>query len=167
MKARWWMAVCVAALFVLFNGGAVRAQGHSDHDNGRGNEHHDEGQDQDHGHGHGHAYGHENHEHHWDSHHPQFDYHEREVGHDWWEHHRDYRGEGFRDEDRLPRDWEPRLRAGFVFDRDWRARCYPVPADLYAELPPPPRYYRYYVIGGNVVLVDRGWRVADVIDINF
>ncbi len=77
------------------------------------------------------------------------------------------RGEGFRDEDRLPRDWEPRLRVGFVFDRDWRARCYPVPPDLYAELPPPPPHYRYYVIGGHVVLVDHGWRVADVININF
>ena len=61
----------------------------------------------------------------------------------------------------------PACEAGFVFDRDWRARCYPVPPDLYAELPPPPPHYRYYVIGGHVVLVDHGWRVADVININF
>jgi hypothetical protein len=33
-------------------------------------------------------------------------------------------------------------------------------------LPPPPPHYRYYVIGGRVVLVDHGWRVADVINID-
>jgi hypothetical protein len=163
MKARWWMAVCVAALFVLFNGSVLYAQ--DDHGHGHGEEHHDQGHDYDHGHGH--AYGHEKHEHHWDEHHPRFDDHEREVGREWWEHHHDYRGEGFRDEDRLPRAWEPRLQVGFVFNHDWRARCYPVPGDLLVELPPPPRYYRYYVIGGHVVLVDRSWRVADVININF
>ena len=165
MKARLWMAVCVAALYVLFGGSVVFAQGNSDHDNGHGNEHHDQGNDHDNGHGH--AYGQEKHEHHWDAHHPQFDDHEREVGRDWWAHHRDHPVIGFRVEDRLPPGWEPRLQAGFVFDRGWRARCHPVPPDLYAELPPPPPYYRYYVIGGHVVLVDRGWRVADVININF
>jgi hypothetical protein len=141
MKARWWMAVCVAALFVLFNGGSLYAQEYHDHD-------------QDH------------HEHHWDPHHPQFDDHEREVGHDWWAHHHDHPVVGFRVEDRLPPEWEPRLRAGFVFDAGWRARVHPVPPDLYAELPPPPPHYRYYVIGGHVVLVDHAWRVADVININ-
>jgi hypothetical protein len=164
MKTRWWMAVCVAALYVLFAGSVVVAQGH-EHDNGHGDEHHDQGHDHDNGHGH--AYGHENHEHHWDPHHPRFDDHEREVSRDWWADHRDHPVVGFRVEDRLPTAWEPRLQVGFVFNRDWRARCHPVPPDLYAELPPPPRYYRYYVIGGNVVLVDRGWRVADVINIAF
>ena len=157
MKTRWWMAVCVAALFVLFNGSALYAQDNHNHDQDhRDQDHHDQDHhDQDH------------HEHHWDAHHPQFDDHEREVGRDWWEHHRDHPVIGFRVEDRLPPDWEPRLQAGFVFDRGWRARCHPVPPDLYAELPPPPRYYRYYVIGGHVVLVDRHWRVADVINIAF
>jgi hypothetical protein len=44
---------------------------------------------------------------------------------------------------------------------------HPLPADLYAELPPPPPHFAYYVIGGNVILVDRrDWHVADVISIN-
>jgi Ni/Co efflux regulator RcnB len=73
---------------------------------------------------------------------------------------------GFRDEDRLPGDWEPRLQVGFVFDNDWRHRAHPVPVDLMSELPPPPRGYHYYVVGGHIVLVDSGWRVTDVIKIN-
>jgi hypothetical protein len=62
---------------------------------------------------------------------------------------------------------EPQLQVGFVFDRDWRARCHPVPADLLTELPPPPPHYRYYVVGGHVVLVDGSWRVADVLSVEF
>ena len=136
MKVRWWMAACATALFAMFSGSAARAQ---------------EG---------------EHHDHHWDEHNPRFDDHEREATRMWYEHHRDHPVVGFRVEDRLPADWEPRLQVGFVFNADWRRRAHPVPADLIAELPPPPRYYHYYVVGGHVVLVDSHWRVADVININ-
>jgi Ni/Co efflux regulator RcnB len=136
MKARWWMAVCAMGAFAMFSGSAAMAQGD------------------------------EHHEHHWDDRNPRFDDHEREATRNWYEHHHDHPVIGFREEDRLPRDWEPRLQVGFVFDSGWRRRVHPVPVELLGELPPPPRHYRYYVIGGHVVLVDQHWRVADVININ-
>jgi Ni/Co efflux regulator RcnB len=152
MKVRWSIAAFALALFAAFGAGAgtLYAQEHDHEDHG---EHHDE---------HG-----DHHEHHWDEHHPQFDDHEHVVVNSWWVGHRERPVVGFREEDRLRPEWEPRLQVGFVFDRDWRARCRPVPEDLLVELPPPPRHYRYYIVGGHVVLVDRGWRVADVININF
>jgi Ni/Co efflux regulator RcnB len=138
MKLRWWMAACATLLFAGLGGTSARAQDHP----------------QDH------------HEHHWDEHNPRFDEHEHQVVNDWWAHHHDHPVIGFRAEDRLPRDWDGRLVPGFVLDVDWRHRLHPVPADLMAELPPPPYGYRYYVIGGHIVLVDRDWRVEDVININ-
>jgi Ni/Co efflux regulator RcnB len=141
MKVRWCVAICAAALVATFNISTVHAQ--------------DRHEEQEH------------HEHHWDEHHPQFDDHERVVVHDWYGTHRDRRIVGFREEDRLPEGWGPRLQVGFVFDHDWRRRCYPVPADLLVQLPPPPRHYHYYAIDGRVVLVDPGWRVADVLSVRF
>jgi hypothetical protein len=107
------------------------------------------------------------HEHHWDERHPVFDDHEHEVVNTWWVGHHEHPVVGFRVEDRLPADWEPRLQVGFVLDTGWRHRMRPLPGDLVAELPPPPPHYAYYVIGAHVVLVDkRDWHVADVININ-
>jgi len=146
MKVRWCVGICVAAFVAMFNISTVHAQDRDDHDHEKHEEHH---------------------EHHWDREHPQFDDHERVVVHDWYGGHRDRVVVGFRDEDRLPPEWEPRLQVGFVFDNDWRRRCYPVPAELLVQLPPPPRHYRYYAIDGRVVLVDRGWRVADVLNVRF
>jgi hypothetical protein len=113
------------------------------------------------------AYAQERHEHKWDRDHPVFDDHEREVVRGWWGGHRDHPLIGFRVEDRLPADWEPRLQVGFVLDTGWRHRLHPVPVDLYGELPPPPPHFHYYVLGGHIVLVDqRDWHVADVINID-
>jgi len=142
MKLRRWLPTCAVALLATFYCSTVFAQDRGKHEQ-------------------------EHHEHHWDKSHPRFDDHERVVVRDWYGSHRDRHVVGFREEDRLPRDWEPRLQVGFVFDRDWQRRCYAVPADLLVELPPPPRHYRYYAIGGHVVLVDRGWRVVDVLSVNF
>src|SRR5579862_5610279 len=135
MKARWLLAMCATAAFAMTTGGALMAQ------------------DRDH----------DRHDHHWDNRDPKFDDHEREATRRWYEAHHEHPVIGFREEDRLPREWEPRLQVGFVFDSDWRRRAHPVPVELYRELPPPPRHYRYYVVGGHVVLVDSHWRVADVI----
>jgi hypothetical protein len=113
------------------------------------------------------AFAQDHHEHHWDAKHPAFDDHEHTVVNGWWGNHHDHPVIGFRAEDRLPEGWAPRLRVGFVLDAGWRHRMHPLPADLYAELPPPPPHFAYYVIGGNVILVDRrDWHVADVISIN-
>jgi hypothetical protein len=48
-----------------------------------------------------------------------------------------------------------------------RRMARPVPEDLLYQLPPPPRYCRYVVIGGHVCLVDEGYRVRDVIHLEF
>jgi Ni/Co efflux regulator RcnB len=137
MKLRWLMAALATLSFAAFSGSVARAQDRQDH-----------------------------HEHHWDEHNPRFDDHEHQVVNDWWGHHHDHPVVGFRAEDRLPAAGDGRLVVGFTLDNDWRHRVHPVPADLMAELPPPPVGYRYYVIGGHIVLVDRDWRVADVININ-
>ena len=114
----------------------------------------------------GNTFAQERHDHQWDREHPAFDEHERGVVNGWWGEHRAHPVVGFRVEDRLPRDWEPRLQVGFVLDRDWQRRSHPVPVELLRRLPPPPPHFTYYVIGGHVCLVDRrNWRVADVIHI--
>jgi Ni/Co efflux regulator RcnB len=146
MKVRWCVAICAAALVATFNISRFNISRVYAQDRHEEQEHH---------------------EHHWDEHHPQFDDHERVVVHDWYGTHRDRHIVGFREEDRLPEGWGPRLQVGFVFDHDWRRRCYPVPADLLVQLPPPPRHYHYYAIDGRVVLVDPGWRVADVLSVRF
>jgi hypothetical protein len=56
-----------------------------------------------------------------------------------------------------------------VFDAYARQRSYPAPVALVRTFSPPPPGFRYLVIGGNVVLVDNGYQVQDVIrlQINF
>jgi Ni/Co efflux regulator RcnB len=105
----------------------------------------------------------ERHDHHWDKDHPAFDDHERGQMRDWYREHHEHPPVGFRDRDRLERDMDGRLAAGFVLTPEYRRRIVGVPPDLYRRLPPPPRGYRYVVIGGHVCLIDRDWRVRDVV----
>jgi Ni/Co efflux regulator RcnB len=91
---------------------------------------------------------------------------DRQAARDWYQHHRENPPEGFRQSDRLDSSMESHLRVGVVMDNDLRHRIHPVPADLLATLPPPPAGYRYEVVGGQIVLVDSGWRIHDIININ-
>ena len=59
----------------------------------------------------------------------------------------------------------PPLAYGYVIERPYRQYCRPVPVVLLNDLPPAPRGFRYFVLGGNVVLVDDGYRVQDFIHI--
>ena len=99
----------------------------------------------------------------------RFDDHDRQVAHNWYVHeHRDpYQASdlppGLRDRDRLPPAWERRLRRGYVIDRGWRERVYPAPSELVRVFAPPPPGCRYVLFGGQLLLVDRGYRVFDVI----
>lgn len=94
---------------------------------------------------------------------------DRQSAREWYEHHRGNEPEGFRRRDWLAPEYESRLRVGFVLGPDMRRMAYPVPEDLLYELPPCPRHYRYVVIGGQICLVDGGYRVHDLIhlEINF
>ena len=87
---------------------------------------------------------------------------DRQVAHDWYNRHQRNPPRGFRDRDRLPPEYEGRIQPGYVFDPVVRQRAYPAPVELTVQFGPAPRGYRYMVIGGHIVLVDTGYRVADV-----
>jgi Ni/Co efflux regulator RcnB len=145
MRVRLLMTGGLLCLFGM-TAGAMRAQDH--------------GQDQDH---HG-----QNQDHH-DQDHSRFDDHDRQVSRDWYHNHHDHPPMGLRDRDRLSAQYEGRLQNGYVMDHYMRSRIYPVPADYYRQLPPPPRGYRYVFVGGHAVLIDGDYRVHDVIhfELNF
>ena len=62
----------------------------------------------------------------------------------------------------------PPIAYGYVIERPYRRYCRPVPVVLLRELPPPPPGFRFFLLGGNAVLLDDGYRVQDFIhlDIN-
>ena len=99
--------------------------------------------------------------------HDRFDDRDREVARDWYRDHHD----AFRhNEGRYwHRDWEPRIHEGFVLTPDMRAAIRPAPRDLYGRFAQPPPGYRYVIIGDHVCLIDRGYRIHDVLhfELNF
>ena len=97
--------------------------------------------------------------------HDRFDDRDRQAAREWYEHHRD-RHE-FRDRDRWSPEYEGRMREGYVLDSEMRRMCRPVPAELTYRLGPCPRGYRYVIVGGHVCLIDEGYRVHDVIHLEF
>jgi hypothetical protein len=99
--------------------------------------------------------------------HDHFDDHDRQAARGWYKNHHDAftREEGRN----WHQDWEPNLREGFVLTPDMRAAIQPVPADLVAQFGPAPDGYRYVVIGDHVCLIDRDYRIHDVLhfELNF
>lgn len=95
--------------------------------------------------------------------HTKFDDHDRQAAREWMGKHHDSPPDGFRAEDKLSPELESHLKVGSVLDQDLRGRIRPVPEDLVASLTPPPRGYRYVIIGNHIVLVDEGWHVHDII----
>jgi len=93
--------------------------------------------------------------------HDHFDDRDRAAARDWYRNHHD----AFRhDEGRYWRnEWEPNIREGFVLTPGMRGAVRPVPRDLYGRFAPPPPGYRYVEIGNHIVLVDRGYRIHDVL----
>jgi hypothetical protein len=59
------------------------------------------------------------------------------------------------------------LRYGYIVEPRYRRYCHPLPVAMLEELPPPPPRHRYFIFGGNVVLVDDGYRVQDFIQLSF
>jgi Ni/Co efflux regulator RcnB len=98
--------------------------------------------------------------------HTQFDAHDQQTTHDWYNEHKAHPPAGFRNQDRLSSEEEGRLREGAVLDRDMRRKVHPAPADLTRRLPPPPRDHRYVAIGGHVALVDKNNSVKSVIHVH-
>lgn len=94
-----------------------------------------------------------------------FNEHDRQVTRDWYRRHRSTLGRGWREQDRLPPEMEARLRPGRQLDPELRKRMVWLPSELSTRYGPAPRGYRYAIIGGNVVLIDDGYRVHDVFSI--
>src|SRR5580698_6903067 len=93
--------------------------------------------------------------------HDHFDDHDRQAARDWYH----SNPHVFRhDEGRYwHHEWEPNIHEGFVLTPDMRAGIRPLPHDLYVRFGPPPPGYRYVIIRDHVVLVDRGYRIHDVL----
>ena len=95
---------------------------------------------------------------------------DREYAQNWYYH--EYRGDrdrippGLRDRDRLPPGIERQLQPGWIVDRDYRPQLYPVPVVLVRRFAPPPPGCRYVFFGGRVLLVDPGFRVVDMLQLN-
>ena len=110
----------------------------------------------------------QDHDHDRDHHdHDRFDDHDREVARDWY---RDHHDAFHHDEGRYwHNDWEGNLHEGFVLTPEMRRAYRPVPPELLRRFSPPPPGYRYIVLGDHVVLVDRGYRIHDVLhfELNF
>jgi Ni/Co efflux regulator RcnB len=97
--------------------------------------------------------------------HTQFDDHDRQVTSTWYDSHRTSLPRGLRDNDRFPPDVEGRIAAGFVLEAPMRRQVYAVPSALLRQLGPAPRGDRYVMVGGHILLIDRGYRVIDVIHV--
>jgi len=113
------------------------------------------------------AQDHDHHDDHGRHDHDHFDDHDRDAARHWYHDHHDY---FHHDEGRYwHREWEPNIHEGFVLTPDMRRAYRPVPVELYREFPPPPPGYRYVVLGDHIVLIDRGYRIHDVLhfELNF
>jgi hypothetical protein len=156
MNMRRWISAATTLLLSLFLSVTLaRAQDHDDRD------HHDQDNR-------GYQGDHDRGNHNGDRHdHDRFDDRDRQVSREWYQHHRG----AFRDREGRywHNDWEPEIREGFVFTPDMRRAIRPVPRDLYGRLEPPPPGYRYVMIGDHICLVDRDYRIHDVLhfELNF
>ncbi len=95
---------------------------------------------------------------------------DRQYAQNWYYHEnrgdRDRLPPGLRDRDRLPPGIERQLRPGWVIDRDYRPQLYPVPVVLVRRFAPAPVGYQYVFFGGRILLVDPGFRVVDMLQLN-
>jgi hypothetical protein len=87
----------------------------------------------------------------------QFNNEDRQVVDNYYREHRNERFEPG------PRGYA--LGYGQVIEQRYRRYCRPAPVVLVREMPPPPPGFRYFLFGGNVVLLDGGYRVHDFIHI--
>jgi hypothetical protein len=97
--------------------------------------------------------------------HSRFDDHDRQVTRTWYDSHQRALPVGFRATDRFSPEVELRFQEGYVIDRPMRGEVHSVPSALLRLLAPAPRTYRYVVIEGHVALIDRDYRVHDVIHV--
>lgn len=96
----------------------------------------------------------------------QFNENQRQYARTYYNQHQNHNQGLFGQDSRWNNGYENRLRPGYVLDRDMRRMSRPAPNDFTRGLGRPPRGYRYVIIGGHLVLVDRGYRVHDTIQLH-
>jgi Ni/Co efflux regulator RcnB len=96
----------------------------------------------------------------------QFNEHDQQVTHDWYNQHQAHPPAGFRNQDRLSPDEESRLHEGTVLDKNLRRKVHAAPPELTSRLPPPPSNHRYVAVGGHVGLIDNHFQVKAVIHLH-
>ena len=146
----WCRAGAIAVLSLALSTTIAVAQDH-----GHGHDKHDRDDDDDRGNGHGkgHAKG--------NGHETYFD-HDREI-HDWYRAHYSHLPPGLAKHDRLPPGLERQLVVRGTLPPGLQKEMQPCPQELEIMLPPPPPNYAHFVIGGNLVLVNRAnFQIADV-----
>jgi len=72
---------------------------------------------------------------------------------------------GLRDRDRLPPGLAERIRPGYVIEVQVRVQIFPAPPELVRVLAPPPPGHRYVAFGGNILMLNASFRIADVIEL--
>ena len=140
MKTQWWVTACVTALLALTCCAAV-AQERNDQNRGEGKRDENRGQSK--------------------KRYRQFNEKQRQYATTYYNQNRNH--EAFRQDIRWNNDYEGRLRPGYVLDNDMRGMMRPAPYEMTRGFGRAPWGYRYVVIGGHVVLIDRGYRVHDAI----
>ncbi len=164
MKRHWrfLMALMIGSC-VLIGPGVIQTfakPAAQDHGRGRDHAERDHGE-RDHGRGHGREHENRGRRKKWERDHDgryRFDKHDHGAVADYYRDHR-YRYE----RERAP---EVPIQYGYVVSERYRRYCHPVPSTLVQELPPPPRGFRYFLLSGNIVLLDSGYRVQDFIHIS-
>ena len=96
----------------------------------------------------------------------QFNEHDQQVAHDWYNQNQAHPPAGFRNQDRLSPDEESRLHEGAVLDKNLRRRVHNAPPELTSRLPPPPSNHRYVAVGGHVGLIDNHYQIKAVIHLH-
>jgi hypothetical protein len=153
----WFRAGAAAVLSLALSTTISFAQDH-----GHGHEKHDRNDDDDHGRGHGNAREHEHgnggsHEH------DRYSDHDRDAARGWYRTHYSRLPPGLTNRDRLSPGSERLLVVRGTLPPGLRRQMRPCPHELEVMLPPPPLNYAHFVIGGNLVLVNRAnFQIADV-----
>ena len=145
MKTQWWVTACVTALLALTCCAAV-AQDQNSQNRGQSKKDQNRGQTK--------------------KQYRQFNAKQRQYATTYYNQNRNQ--EVFKPDSRWNNDYQNRLQPGYVLDNDMRGMSRPAPIEMTRGFGPAPRGYRYVVIGGNVVLIDNGYRVHDRVhfDIN-
>jgi len=152
MKKSLWMATCMTVMTIIA-GGAALAQDRDDRNRQRDGTYNNNGNYNGNNQNRRDQY--------------RFNDQHRQVTRNWYHERPNRTDRGFRDRDRLTPQWELQIREGVVLNRDLRRRTYSAPYSLTRRLPRAPRGYRYVVVGGHIVLINSGYRIYDVLHLEF